>query len=245
TGVQTCALPIYSEKPADIDLSLAFFREEWARVIQPQSVSSVEDYKKASRIGRGTRLNRQQRVDIWPVFERYRHLLASNYLKEADDAYRDARSLIENNPEPRPKLAAVIVDEGQDMGPQAVKLIRALVPPGPSDLFIVGDGHQRIYGKHKVVLSQCGIDIRGRSTRLKINYHTTDETRRMAVSILEGVEVDDLDGGLDTQKFYHSLMHGPAPEVRCFNSIDQQAEAILQAINANSLAPEACCVSAR
>src|SRR5690606_35646854 len=37
----------YSEKPADIDLSLAFFREEWARVIQPQSVSSVEDYKKA------------------------------------------------------------------------------------------------------------------------------------------------------------------------------------------------------
>lgn len=235
----------YSEKPADIDLSLAFFREEWARVIQPQSVSSVEDYKKASRIGRGTRLNRQQRVDIWAVFERYRHLLASNYLKEADDAYRDARLLIENNPELRPKLAAVIVDEAQDMGPQAFKLIRALVPPGPNDLFIVGDGHQRIYGKHKVVLSQCGINIRGRSTRLKINYRTTDETRRMAVSILEGVEVDDLDGGLDTQRFYHSLMHGPAPEVRCFGSIEQQAEAILEAIKAHDLAPEASCVIAR
>jgi len=235
----------YSEKPASIDLGMAFFQEEWARVVQPQSVGSVDEYKKASRIGRGTRLNRQQRVEIWPVFERYRHLLASNYLKETDDAYRDARELIENKPELRPDLAAVIVDEAQDMGSQAFMLIRALVPAGPNDLFIVGDGHQRIYGKNKVVLGQCGIDIRGRSARLKINYRTTDETRKMAVSILEGVEVDDLDGGQDTQKFYHSLMHGPAPQVRCFESMDQQAEAILAAVRTNNLVPEACCVIAR
>ncbi|MDX5327224.1 MAG: AAA family ATPase, partial [Marinobacter sp.] len=235
----------YSEKPASIDLEIAFFQEEWARVVQSQSVSNVDEYKKASRIGRGTRLNRQQRVEIWPVFERYRHLLASNYLKETDDAYRDARELIENKPELRPELAAVIVDEAQDMGTQAFTLIRALVPSGPNDLFIVGDGHQRIYGKNKVVLGQCGIDIRGRSARLKINYRTTDETRKMAVSILEGVEVDDLDGGEDSQKFYHSLMHGPAPEVRCFESMDQQAEAILTAIKAKGLTPEACCVIAR
>jgi superfamily I DNA/RNA helicase/mRNA-degrading endonuclease RelE of RelBE toxin-antitoxin system len=235
----------YSEKPASIDLGMAFFQEEWARVVQSQSVRNVDEYKKASRIGRGTRLNRQQRVEIWPVFERYRHLLASNYLKETDDAYRDARVLIENNPELRPDLAAVIVDEAQDMGTQAFMLIRALVPPGPNDLFIVGDGHQRIYGKNKVVLGQCGIDIRGRSARLKINYRTTDETRKMAVRILEGVQVDDLDGGDDTQKFYHSLMHGPAPEVRCFESMDQQAQAILEAIRTEELAPEACCVIAR
>lgn len=235
----------YSEKPASIDLGMAFFQEEWARVVQPQSVRNVDEYKKASRIGRGTRLNRQQRVEIWPVFERYRHLLASNYLKETDDAYRDARILIENKPELRPELGAVIVDEAQDMGTQAFMLIRALVPPGPNDLFIVGDGHQRIYGKNKVVLGQCGIDIRGRSARLKINYRTTDETRKMAVRILEGVQVDDLDGGEDTQKFYHSLMHGPVPEVRCFDSIDQQAQAILEAIRTEELAPEACCVIAR
>jgi len=235
----------YSEKPATSDLSLGFFREEWARVIQPQSVSSVDEYKKASRIGRGTRLNRQQRVEIWPVFERYRHLLASNHLKEADDAYRDARQLLESNPELRPNLCSVIVDEAQDMGTQAFMLIRALVPEGPNDLFIVGDGHQRIYGKNKVVLGQCGINIRGRSARLKVNYRTTDETRKLAVNILEGVAVDDLDGGEDTQAFYHSLMHGPIPEVRCFDSMDDQADAILAAISENELAPEACCVIAR
>lgn len=235
----------YSEKPASIDLGMAFFQEEWARVVQPQSVTSVEEYKKASRIGRGTRLNRQQRVEIWPVFERYRHLLASNFLKETDDAYRDARELIEHKPELRPRLAAVIVDEAQDMGTQAFMLIRALVPPGANDLFIVGDGHQRIYGKNKVVLGQCGIDIRGRSARLKINYRTTDETRKVAVGVLEGVSVDDLDGGEDNQAFYHSLMHGPAPEVRRFDCMEQQAEAIVEALRERNLSPEACCVIAR
>ncbi|MHA6963451.1 UvrD-helicase domain-containing protein [Zobellella denitrificans] len=235
----------YSEKPAGVDLELAFFREEWARVIQPQSVTTLDEYKKASRIGRGTRLNRQQRVDIWPIFERFRHLLASNFLKEADDAYRDARNLIETKPELRPSLCAVVVDEAQDMGSQAFMLIRSLVSAGTNDLFIVGDGHQRIYGKNKVVLGQCGIDIRGRSSRLKVNYRTTDETRKLAVSILEGVEVDDLDGGQDSHQFYHSLMHGPAPEVRCFNSADDQAAAILSTIQSQGLAPEACCVIAR
>ncbi|MCX2779241.1 UvrD-helicase domain-containing protein [Microbulbifer thermotolerans] len=235
----------YSEKPADIDLSLAFFQEEWARVIQPQSVASLEGYIKASRIGRGTRLNRKQRVDIWPVFERYRYLLTSNRLKETDDIYRDARVLLENNPELRPNLYAVIVDEAQDMGTQAFKLIRALVPEGPNDLFIVGDGHQRIYGKNKVVLGQCGINIRGRSARLKVNYRTTDETRKHAVSILEGVEVDDLDGGVDNQNYYHSLLHGPAPDVCCFDSMAGQAEAILSVVKENEWAPEACCVIAR
>lgn len=235
----------YSEKPATADLTMAFFQEEWARVIQPQSVNSVDEYKKASRIGRGTRLNRQQRVDIWPVFERYRHLLASNHLKEADDAYRDARKLLATNPDLRPDFCSVIVDEAQDMGTQAFMFIRALVPEGPNDLFIVGDGHQRIYGKNKVVLGQCGINILGRSARLKVNYRTTDETRKLAVNILEGVTVDDLDGGEDSQSFYHSLMHGPAPEVRCFDSMEDQVQAILAAIRANYLAPEACCVIAR
>ncbi len=235
----------YSDKPAGIDLSMAFFQEEWARVVQPQSISSVDEYKKASRIGRGTRLNRKQRIEIWPVFERFRHLLASNHLKETDDAYRDARELLEANPEIRPDICSIVVDEAQDMGTQAFLLLRALVPKGPNDLFIVGDGHQRIYGKNKVVLGQCGIDIRGRSARLKVNYRTTDETRKIAVSILENVEVDDLDGGEDTHKFYYSLMHGPEPVVQCFESSDQQADAVLAAIKEHGLNPDACCVIAR
>jgi superfamily I DNA/RNA helicase len=62
--------------------------------------------------------------------------------------------------------------EAQDLHPEEWRLIRAIVPRGTNDLFIVGDAHQRIYAR-KVVLGQCGIDIRGRSRKLRINYRTT------------------------------------------------------------------------
>jgi superfamily I DNA/RNA helicase len=95
-----------------------------------------------------------------------------------------------------------------------------------NDIFIVGDAHQRIY-RHKVVLSHCGINIRGRSRKLRINYRTTDETRSWAVSLLKGVVIDDLDGGLDDQKGYKSLLHGVAPEVRNFESFREEVDFII------------------
>lgn len=233
------------EKPAEIDLSLAFFKEEWSHVVQPLSLEGVDDYKRASRIGRGTRLSREQRVAIWPVFAEYRKQLNRNQYKETDDAYRDASLLMQNNHDKRPGYVSVIVDEAQDMGTQAFHLIRAMVAEGQNDLFIVGDGHQRIYGKNKVVLSRCGIDIRGRSAQLKINYRTTDETRKKAVSVLAGIDIDDLDGGLDSNQFYHSLMHGPEPQVSEFESFDAQASGIKKLIDNFNCELNACCVIAR
>lgn len=106
-----------------------------------------------------------------------------------------------------------MVDEAQDIGAQAFTLIRSLVPESPNDLFIVGDGHQRIY-HNKVVLSQCGINVRGsRSKKLKINYRTTEETRQFAVGLLTGVKVDNLDGEADTSNDYLSLLHGEKPMI--------------------------------
>lgn len=68
----------------------------------------------------------------------------------------------------------IIVDEAQDLSPWQWRLLRAAVPSGPDDLFLVGDTHQRIYD-HRVSLKQVRIDIAGRSERLKINYRTTAE----------------------------------------------------------------------
>jgi hypothetical protein len=65
-----------------------------------------------------------------------------------------------------------------------------------------------------VTLSRCGIDIRGRGKTLKLNYRTTGEIRRLAVNLLEGRLVDDLDGGLDTQKGYMSVRAGLPPLVK-------------------------------
>jgi hypothetical protein len=148
---------------------------------------------KASRIGRGTRLNRDAKKRIWPVFQEYRAQLNEQGKKEYIDLLRDARGLIQTKGISLP-YRALIVDEAQDMSGEAFRLLRAIVPEAPNDLFIVGDAHQRIY-RHRVALGQCGINIRGRGKKLKINYRTTDEIRRAAVSLLEGREIDDLDGG--------------------------------------------------
>jgi len=210
-----------SEKASMVDFSDAFFKEEWQRVIQPQGIKTLNDYKKASRIGRGTRLNRAQRVAIWPVFEEYRHQLNHARFKEVDDAYRDAAELINSQNIVLP-YCSVVVDEAQDMGSQAFNLIRALIPEGKNDLFIVGDAHQRIYGKNKVVLGKSGINIRGRSRKLKINYRTTEEIRGWATSLLENRIIDDLDGGEDSNALYKSLTHGEAPVIERFETPEDQ-----------------------
>lgn len=233
-----------SEKPVDLDFSDSFFREEWQRVIQPQAIKKLNDYKKASRLGRGTRLNREQRVKIWPVFEEYRHQLTRARLKEVDDAYRDAAELIKNQEITLP-YCSIVVDEAQDMGTQAFSLIRACVPESSNDLFIVGDAHQRIYGRNKVILGKCGINIRGRSRKLKINYRTTDEIRRWAVGLLEGRAIDDLDGGTDTNTFYKSLVHGQKPIIEQFETPKDQA-GFIKALLDNSDEPKShTCVVAR
>jgi len=212
--------------PSELGLDDSFYREEWERVIQPLTISSFTEYLNASRVGRGVRLSRQFRKSIWPVFEEYRVLLNENNLREVDDAMRDACALIRNKGDILP-YKAIIVDEAQDMSAQAFRLIRQMVPEGKNDLFIVGDSHQRIY-RHKVVLGRCGINIRGRGKRLRINYRTTEENRCWAVNLLKGVSFDDLDGGLDDQKGYKSLIHGIVPKVEQTASFQSEIDFIIQ-----------------
>ncbi len=126
---------------------------------------------------------------------------------------------------------AVVVDEAQDMGHPAFRLIRRIIPGEDvrNDIFIVGDGHQCIY-RHRVVLGQCGVNIRGRSRKLRINYRTTEENRRWATSLLKGVPVDDLDGGADDQKGYKSLLHGENPVVRQFATSREETDYIVSVL---------------
>jgi len=208
-------------RPEDPALPDSFYFEEWERVIQPQEVSSEKEYFLADRRGRGVALNRIQRKAVWPVFEEYRALLREKGLSEFDDAMRDARKVLEETGERLP-YRAIVVDEAQDLGPLAFKLIRKMVPEGKDDLFIVGDAHQRIY-RHKVALSACGIEVRGRSRKLRVNYRTTEETRRWAVRLLEGQSYDDLDGGQDDQKGYRSVLHGLAPRLEGFEFLQEEA----------------------
>jgi len=213
--------------PSELGFDDSFYREEWDRVIQPLAISSFSDYLKATRVGRGIRLTRQNRKSIWPVFEEYRLLLNENNIREVDDTMRDACAIIQNKGDVLP-YKAIIVDEAQDMSAQAFKLIRQMIPGGDqkNDLFIVGDAHQRIY-RHKVVLGRCGIKITGRGRRLKINYRTTEENRRWAVNLLKGINFDDLDGGMDDQKGYKSLINGVTPVIKNLDSFQGELDSII------------------
>jgi superfamily I DNA/RNA helicase len=118
------------------------------------------------------------------------------------------------------------VDEAQDFTANAFRFLRALAgPERKNDLFIVGDSHQRIY-KHKVSLGQCGVNVRGRGKVLRLNYRTTEETRKFAFSLLKGAQFDDLDGGLDDGDGCRSLTHGEIPEVRNFKDLGEEVEFI-------------------
>jgi len=238
-----------SVKDSSLDLPESFYAEELEQVVLAQSVRTRDDYRAARRTGRGVVLNRAKRDAIWPVFEEYRAQLAVRKLKEVDDAYADVAALILQEREEASSgqasgkslqtYSAIVIDETQDFGPQALRLIRALIEPGDNDLFFVGDGHQRIYSRNKAAMSKCGIDIRGRSKKLYLNYRTTDEIRRQAVALLEGCEVDDLDDGHDETQRYKSLSHGPVPQIRELDSMDEVMKAVLERIQESAAQREA------
>lgn len=215
-------------KPSDIELPASFYREEWDRIILPQRIVDRMGYLKASRAGRGVALNRKQRGDIWPVFEEMRAQLSQRQAVTAEDAMHHANDVLARGEDSR-QYRAVVVDEAQDLGPEAMGLIRRLTPEQANDIFIVGDGHQRIYQK-KSSLGHCGINIRGRGKKLKINYRTTEQIRRFATAVLEGIEVDDLDDGQDSAHDYRSLFQGDAPVINEGKNLQDECNWIISEI---------------
>jgi superfamily I DNA/RNA helicase/mRNA-degrading endonuclease RelE of RelBE toxin-antitoxin system len=211
-----------------VGLPDSFYKEEWDRIILPNRVSEKMEYFKVSRKGRGVALNRKQRSLIWPVFEELRTSMHQNGLRTFEDATLDAADSVINTGH-HLNYSSIVIDEGQDMGPEALTLIRQLVPEQANDLFIVGDGHQRIY-RRKTAMSACGIKIVGRSRKLKINYRTTEQTRKFAMSILENIAIDDLDGNLDSSHDYRSLTQGESPNIQQYNSIEAEAKGTINEI---------------
>lgn len=215
---------------SEVQVPDAFYKEEWEKVVIPNDITAKSEYIKVARLGRGIRLDRKARLEVWKVFEEFKNLMNESGVRDADTAMMEARLLLENYGNILP-YKSVIVDESQDLGTQAFKLIRQIAgEEHKNDIFIVGDTHQRIYS-NKVVLSKCGINIRGRSQRLKINYRTTEETRTWAFNLLNGIKFDDLDTGTEDNKGYKSLVHGPSPEVVNFNNVEEEADYIAKRIN--------------
>ncbi len=223
-----------------------FLYDEYIDVIIYNNILDRDVYLRQSRVGRSKAINRKQRMEVWSLKEEYEKLKKEhNVIDRLELFNRLANYLNEHDIHP---YTNVIVDEFQDFSNPELRLIRALAAKGQNDLFIVGDPFQRIYRGRRLNFSSAGIDIRGRSRRLKVNYRTTEEIKKVAVSVVKGINFDDMDGGEETQKGYVSLMHGETPVYRLLESPAEEIDTIISYIKdctENDIKPEEICITAQ
>ncbi len=194
---------------AGLAFTPAFGKNEWEQVILAQDLRTEQAYLTCPRTGRGRPLGRAQRSQVWQAVQRVTAELAADreatHLQLADEAAELLRQ------EGAPRYRHILVDEAQDLHPSQWRLLRAAVAPGPDDLFIAADPHQRVYD-NRVSLASLQISVRGRSRRLSLNYRTTQEILAWAVPLLGTEPVTGLDGEVDSLLGYRSPMRGPRPE---------------------------------
>lgn len=206
--------------------SATFLAREWEQVVLAQNVVTEGDYFRANRRGRGRPIHNTVKRRVWPAIEevadRLRATGQRTHLQVADEA---ARILGERGP----RYQHAIVDEGQDLHPAQWRLLRAAVPSGPNDLFIVSDPNQRIYDR-LVSLERLGIRVRGRSYRLTTSYRTTQEILSWAVRVLDGEASAGLDDRPDNLASYRSEIHGQRPILAEYPTPEEELDGLVETV---------------
>lgn len=223
-----------------------FLYDEYLDVIVYNNLSTLADYLKQSRVGRTKSISRRQRLEIWKLVEKYIELKKERNAVDRLELFNlVTMALRESGVFP---YSNVIVDEFQDYSNPELRFIRALANEGPNDLFLTGDPYQRIYSGRKINFSKAGINVKGkRSRKLKVNYRTTEEIKRLAVAVVKGVNYDDLDGGEENNKGYISIMHGDKPEYFSLNNSNEECDAVITFIEnciSDSIPLSSICIAA-
>src|SRR3954454_11936245 len=206
-----------------------FLAQEWEQVILARNIKTRDEYFGTPRPGRGIRLPRRDRAEVWRAVEAFEAALQRSgkrtflQLATAAAGYLDAAVV-------KP-YDHVLVDEAQDLHPAQWRLLLPAVAPGKDDLFIAGDSHQRIYD-HRVSLSALGIETRGRSTRLRVNYRTTHEILRWSLELLAGQMFDDFDEGEDSLSGYRSVTRGGSPVASGHPTRREELDALVEQVRA-------------
>lgn len=203
-----------------------FLVTEWNAVVEPQGITTWEEYRDAVRTGRGKPLTIKQRKECWKVFARIWEDLIAAHAYPWSAICRIALEAVESGAVASP-FDAVIVDEVQDLQPQELRFLKALSAKSPGDFMLLGDAGQRIY-PGGFSLKKLGIDVRGRSHILRINYRTTEQIRRFADGLLATTSNDFDDGAEDRRS--QSLLNGPRPTIREFPNEAEQAKFVLDQI---------------
>lgn len=195
-----------------------FLLGEFTQVVDAWQVESLEAYTGTPRSGRKSRLGARQRERLWPVFAAAQAVLHEQGLMTwplVFGAVTAAYSERASKP-----FTHIVVDEAQDLGVPELRMLCALAPDGADALFFAGDLGQRIF-QPPFSWKALGVDVRGRSTTLKVNYRTSHQIREAADRLLPGV-IRDMDGREEARRGTISVFDGPAPEI--VRAADQGAE---------------------
>ena len=225
-----------SDAAGEHGFALSFLRAEWVHVVDAWQLASWEAYRDVQRLGRRTRLSEARRATLWAIFEKVRAGLASRGLMTEAAVFQalaDAQARL-----PKPAFDAAVVDEAQDLGIAQLRFLAALAGGRPNALFFAGDLGQRIF-QQPFSWKALGVDVRGRSKSLRVNYRTSHQIREQAERLL-GPEVTDADGNREDRRHTVSVFNGTPPELRTFDSPASEAAGVagwLRAIAADGVQP--------
>lgn len=216
-----------SEQVPSHRFSRSFLTEEWSGIVDAWQVDTWEKYRSVQRLGRKTRLSEQQRRTLWEIFDKVRAALAAQALITDAQLYAGAADGIRSRGS---QYEHVVVDECQDVSVAQLRFLGALTPRAADGIFFAGDLGQRIF-QAPFSWKSLGVDIRGRSHTLRINYRTSHQIRRQADRLLP-CEIADVDGVSESRSGTVSVFNGPQPEVRGYSSTDEERDAVAQWIQA-------------
>ncbi len=213
---------LLAEKDQGKAFKLSFLWSEWNEVVDAWQLRNWEQYRTAPRLGRKTRLKEPARKALWEIFEGVLSDLAIQGLVTLQGVYGTLAVKVPgfvNKP-----YDHVIVDEAQDIGPVQLKFLAALAAAQPNGLFFAGDLGQRIF-QQAFSWKSMGVEVRGRSKTLKINYRTSHQIRAQADKLL-GPEVSDADGNTEERKGTVSVFNGQSPLICEYANQAEEIEAV-------------------
>lgn len=199
--------------------SPTFLRTEWDQVVDAWQLRDWESYRDQARPGRRTRLTETQRKMLWRAFERIRdHLGERNVVTLASLYTGLAARLLEKTAKP---YEYAVVDEAQDISVPQLRFLSAIAGDRPNGLFFSGDLGQRIF-RQPFSWKSLGVDVRGRSRTLRVNYRTSHQIRSQADRLLDP-EMSDVDDNIEDRRGTVSVFNGPPPEVLVLSSPAEEA----------------------
>ncbi len=196
-----------------------FLLTEWDQVVDAWQLSTWEAYRDVARLGRKTRLPELQRKMLWSIFERVRDGLKARKLITLAELFTSLATAISKNK--KVAFDFVVIDEAQDLNIAQLRFLAALGEGRPNALFFAGDLGQRIF-QQPFSWKALGVDVRGRSRTLRVNYRTSHQIRTQADRLL-GPVLNDVDGNTEDRSDTISVFNGPLPTI---SSLMNEAEEI-------------------